>query len=311
MLDGSSNSFEVHCLIVFFYVNIVSLITDEWSIIDIAAQPNWSEMAAAPEEEEESNDDNQMSSYFDPGFAAPSPSRRLLPDALLPPLLRSAAQFDDAKSVPEDDDNDTNDNDDEDGDGEVRIAARIQRSLDSLQQLADSLDGNDELEENMNNDDDEDDIKRMIGDYLMSAQQQQDDDYIKNNNNMLLTMRRRQRRNNDNWSNTNSVEDDNDAEVDNSNDEKEEDNNNSMYDFDYNDSAAAVEGDGDDAVYYSTSGGDGISSSSIPAESVFDRRERLDVKKPGPFFTNSQNNFFLDKVIFPQNIREDFRLSDD
>lgn len=29
---------------------------------------------------------------------------------------------------------------------------------------------------------------------------------------------------------------------------------------------------------------------------IFNRNERLDVKKPGPFFPNSANNFFLDKV---------------
>ncbi len=29
---------------------------------------------------------------------------------------------------------------------------------------------------------------------------------------------------------------------------------------------------------------------------IFNRRERLDVKKPGPFYQNSANNFFLDKV---------------
>ena len=29
---------------------------------------------------------------------------------------------------------------------------------------------------------------------------------------------------------------------------------------------------------------------------IFNRNERLDVKKPGPFFKNSANNFFLDKV---------------
>ena len=34
---------------------------------------------------------------------------------------------------------------------------------------------------------------------------------------------------------------------------------------------------------------------------VFNRRERLDVKKPGPFFKNSANNFFLDKVINVHN----------
>ena len=29
---------------------------------------------------------------------------------------------------------------------------------------------------------------------------------------------------------------------------------------------------------------------------IFNRNERLDVKKPGPFYKNSANNFFLDKV---------------
>ena len=31
-------------------------------------------------------------------------------------------------------------------------------------------------------------------------------------------------------------------------------------------------------------------------ESVFNRRGRLDVKKPGPFYSNSPNNFYLDKL---------------
>ena len=30
---------------------------------------------------------------------------------------------------------------------------------------------------------------------------------------------------------------------------------------------------------------------------TFNRKERLDVKKPGPFFRNSENNFFFNKVI--------------
>jgi receptor-type tyrosine-protein phosphatase N len=33
------------------------------------------------------------------------------------------------------------------------------------------------------------------------------------------------------------------------------------------------------------------------AHKLFNRNERLDVKKPGPFFPNSANNFFLDKLI--------------
>ena len=67
------------------------------------------------------------------------------------------------------------------------------------------------------------------------------------------------------------------------------DDNVSALDFDYYDSAAA-EDDGDDAVYYSQE------TRTIPVETIFDRRERLDVKKPGPFYANSQNSFFLDKV---------------
>lgn len=63
----------------------------------------------------------------------------------------------------------------------------------------------------------------------------------------------------------------------------------SNYDFDYED-LSAVKND-DDILYYNPD------NEPISVESVFDRRERLDVKKPGPFFTNSPNNFFLDKLI--------------
>ena len=34
------------------------------------------------------------------------------------------------------------------------------------------------------------------------------------------------------------------------------------------------------------------------ADAVFDRRERMDVKKPGPFFEASPNNFYLDKLTY-------------
>lgn len=61
-----------------------------------------------------------------------------------------------------------------------------------------------------------------------------------------------------------------------------------VYDFDYDDSSADTP---DDLVYYNPD------TEPLSVESVFDRRERLDVKKPGPFFTNSPNNFFLDKLI--------------
>ena len=33
------------------------------------------------------------------------------------------------------------------------------------------------------------------------------------------------------------------------------------------------------------------------ADAIFDRRERMDVKKPGPFFEASPNNFYLDKLV--------------
>ena len=70
----------------------------------------------------------------------------------------------------------------------------------------------------------------------------------------------------------------------------------SNYDFDYEDSDSAK--DDDDVLYYNPE------DEPIPVESVFDRRERLDVKKPGPFFTNSPNNFFLDKVSYnPCNVQ--------
>jgi len=86
------------------------------------------------------------------------------------------------------------------------------------------------------------------------------------------------------------------------------DENISTYDFDYNDASASEEGDGDDTVYYSNEADDEDASdedddnnnslvANFPVETIFDRRERLDVKKPGPFYANSQNNFFLDKLL--------------
>jgi len=61
------------------------------------------------------------------------------------------------------------------------------------------------------------------------------------------------------------------------------------YDFDYADSSGLDDTD-TDSIYYST-------EARFPLETVFDRRERLDVKKPGPFYSNSQNNFFIDKLL--------------
>merc|ERR1712088_1172116 len=81
----------------------------------------------------------------------------------------------------------------------------------------------------------------------------------------------------------------------------------SNYDFDYEDSSAAKDDDNDDIVYYNNESGEPMffnnKNEPIPVESVFDRRERLDVKKPGPFFAHSPNNFFLDKLL-PENFDE-------
>merc|ERR1719305_478630 len=78
----------------------------------------------------------------------------------------------------------------------------------------------------------------------------------------------------------------------------------SNYDFDYEDSSAAKDDDNDDIVYYNNESGEPMffnnKNEPIPVESVFDRRERLDLKKPGPFFAHSPNNFFLDKLL-PEN----------
>lgn len=59
------------------------------------------------------------------------------------------------------------------------------------------------------------------------------------------------------------------------------------YDFEYD----GEENDEGSPLYYN------LENDPIPIETVFSRNERLDVKKPGPFFKNSQNNFFLNKLI--------------
>merc|ERR1719193_1640355 len=81
----------------------------------------------------------------------------------------------------------------------------------------------------------------------------------------------------------------------------------SNYDFDYEDSSAVKDDDDDDILYYNGESGEPMfynkKNEPVPVESVFDRRERLDVKKPGPFFAHSPNNFFLDKLL-PENFDE-------
>ena len=62
----------------------------------------------------------------------------------------------------------------------------------------------------------------------------------------------------------------------------------SNYDFEYEDTDD--QNQDDDILYYNPD------IEPITVESVFNRRERLDVKKPGPFYSNSPNNFYLDKV---------------
>lgn len=63
----------------------------------------------------------------------------------------------------------------------------------------------------------------------------------------------------------------------------------SNYDFEYEDNKEADNED-DDILYYNPE------DEPIEVESVFNRRGRLDVKKPGPFYSNSPNNFYLDKL---------------
>merc|ERR1719412_3585587 len=46
-------------------------------------------------------------------------------------------------------------------------------------------------------------------------------------------------------------------------------------------------------------------------ETLFNRRERLDVKKPGPFYTNSPNNFFLDKLLPEAETKDEEEMAED
>jgi len=75
----------------------------------------------------------------------------------------------------------------------------------------------------------------------------------------------------------------------------------SDYDFEYADSTEDKNiNDDDDILYYNPD------NEPLEVESVFNRRERLDVKKPGPFYANSPNNFYLDKLpIDTMNDEED------
>jgi len=73
-------------------------------------------------------------------------------------------------------------------------------------------------------------------------------------------------------------------------------------DFEYIDSKESRDGDDDDILYYNPD------NEPIEVESVFNRRERLDVKKPGPFYANSPNNFYIDKL--PEDV-DDVDLDDD
>ena len=63
----------------------------------------------------------------------------------------------------------------------------------------------------------------------------------------------------------------------------------SNYDFEYEDNKE-TDNEDDDILYYNPD------DEPIEVESVFNRRGRLDVKKPGPFYSNSPNNFYLDKL---------------
>merc|ERR1719412_3563298 len=108
--------------------------------------------------------------------------------------------------------------------------------------------------------------------------------------------------------------DDADDDDDLENEDPEDARDVSNYDFDYEDSSAAKDEDNDDILYYNNDSGEPMfynnKNEPIPVESVFDRRERLDVKKPGPFFANSPNNFFLDKLV-PENFDGERAKNDD
>merc|ERR1712012_1403274 len=76
--------------------------------------------------------------------------------------------------------------------------------------------------------------------------------------------------------------------TDEDNDDPEDARDVSNYDFDYEDSSAAQDEDNDDILYYNNDSGGPMlynnKNEPIPVESVFDRRERLDVKKTRTIF---------------------------
>jgi len=96
---------------------------------------------------------------------------------------------------------------------------------------------------------------------------------------------------------TNKEDDDEQSDNDSYEEDSNTDENVSNYDFDYADSSADPEEE--DIIYYNPD------SDQLPMESVFDRHGRLDVKKPGPFFTNSPNNFYLDKLLPDDKLDDD------
>jgi hypothetical protein len=60
---------------------------------------------------------------------------------------------------------------------------------------------------------------------------------------------------------------------------------------------ASMEDDGDEAGQQETFNDYDPELMTDEDDVVFDRRERMDVKKPGPFFEASPNNFYLDKLL--------------
>merc|ERR1712228_638584 len=61
---------------------------------------------------------------------------------------------------------------------------------------------------------------------------------------------------------------------------------------------ASMEDDGDEAGQQETFNDYDPELMTDEDDVVFDRRERMDVKKPGPFFEASPNNFYLDKLTY-------------
>jgi receptor-type tyrosine-protein phosphatase N len=69
-------------------------------------------------------------------------------------------------------------------------------------------------------------------------------------------------------------------------------------DYDYEEDLGNTNSEEDDLT---VSGEDEHDNENSLGSFTFNRKERLDVKKPGPFFPNSENNFFFKKLLDPED----------